>query len=90
MAAMNTMLAGMKSGGVEIWVAHSGGRDRRDVSTGKIPITPFDQRGGVGNRHVIIIFVVSRVIDALVVVIISVGGDDHHLTVIRRLNNASR
>jgi len=44
MAAMNTMLAGMKSGGMAIWVAPSGGRDRRDVSTGKIPVAPFDQK----------------------------------------------
>ena len=43
-------------------------------------------RGGVGNRRGIIILVVSRVIDALVVVVISVGGDDHRLTVIRRLD----
>lgn len=44
MAAMNTMLSGMKEGGMAIWVAPSGGRDRRDVVTGKIPIAPFDQK----------------------------------------------
>ena len=44
MAAMNSMLAGMKEGGLAIWVAPSGGRDRRDVSTGKIPVAPFDQK----------------------------------------------
>lgn len=44
MAAMNSMLAGLKEGGMAIWVAPSGGRDRRDVSTGKIPIAPFDQK----------------------------------------------
>ncbi|KAL3801727.1 hypothetical protein ACHAW5_005827 [Stephanodiscus triporus] len=44
MAAMNSMLSGMKDGGMAIWVAPSGGRDRRDVSTGKIPIAPFDQK----------------------------------------------
>lgn len=44
MAAMSSMLAGMKQGGMAIWVAPSGGRDRRDVSTGKIPIAPFDQK----------------------------------------------
>lgn len=44
MAAMNSMLAGLKDGGMAIWVAPSGGRDRRDVSTGKIPIAPFDQK----------------------------------------------
>ncbi|KAL3808085.1 hypothetical protein ACHAXA_006847 [Cyclostephanos tholiformis] len=44
MSAMNSMLLGMKDGGMSIWVAPSGGRDRRDVSTGKIPIAPFDQK----------------------------------------------
>mmetsp|Transcript_41502 Transcript_41502/g.74813 ORF Transcript_41502/g.74813 Transcript_41502/m.74813 type:complete len:462 (-) Transcript_41502:124-1509(-) len=44
MAAMSSMLAGLKKGGMAIWVAPSGGRDRRDVSTGKIPIAPFDQK----------------------------------------------
>jgi glycerol-3-phosphate O-acyltransferase len=44
MAAMNSMLAGLKDGGMAIWVAPSGGRDRRDVATGKIPIAPFDQK----------------------------------------------
>ena len=44
MAAMNSMLSGMKEGGMAIWVAPSGGRDRRDVETGKIPIAPFDQK----------------------------------------------
>jgi len=44
MAAMSSMLQGMKTGGMAIWVAPSGGRDRRDVDTGKIPIAPFDQK----------------------------------------------
>lgn len=44
MAAMNSMLMGLKEGGMAIWVAPSGGRDRRDVETGKIPIAPFDQK----------------------------------------------
>jgi len=44
LAAMNGMLQMLKEGGVAIWVAPSGGRDRRDVSTGKIPIAPFDQK----------------------------------------------
>lgn len=44
MAAMSSMLGGMKEGGMAIWVAPSGGRDRRDVATGKIPIAPFDQK----------------------------------------------
>ncbi|KAL3801907.1 hypothetical protein ACHAWO_010679 [Cyclotella atomus] len=44
MAAMNEMLQGMKDGGMAIWVAPSGGRDRRTVSNGKIPIATFDQK----------------------------------------------
>mmetsp|Transcript_11015 Transcript_11015/g.27092 ORF Transcript_11015/g.27092 Transcript_11015/m.27092 type:complete len:466 (-) Transcript_11015:240-1637(-) len=44
MAAMSSMLGGLKEGGMAIWVAPSGGRDRRDVATGKIPIAPFDQK----------------------------------------------
>lgn len=44
MAAMNSMLTGLKAGGMAIWVAPSGGRDRRDVGSGKIPIAPFDQK----------------------------------------------
>eukprot|EP00581_Thalassiosira_minuscula_P011175 CAMPEP_0183721002 /NCGR_PEP_ID=MMETSP0737-20130205/13452_1 /TAXON_ID=385413 /ORGANISM="Thalassiosira miniscula, Strain CCMP1093" /LENGTH=456 /DNA_ID=CAMNT_0025950961 /DNA_START=136 /DNA_END=1506 /DNA_ORIENTATION=+ len=44
MSAMNSMLTGLREGGMAIWVAPSGGRDRRDVSTGKIPIAPFDQK----------------------------------------------
>lgn len=44
MQAMSAMLAGLKEGGMAIWVAPSGGRDRRDVSNGKIPIAPFDQK----------------------------------------------
>jgi len=44
MAAMNSMLMGLKEGGMAIWVAPSGGRDRRDVETGKIPIAPFDSK----------------------------------------------
>ena len=44
MQAMNAMLGGLKDGGMAIWVAPSGGRDRRDVASGKIPIAPFDQK----------------------------------------------
>mmetsp|Transcript_3544 Transcript_3544/g.7742 ORF Transcript_3544/g.7742 Transcript_3544/m.7742 type:complete len:451 (+) Transcript_3544:163-1515(+) len=44
MSAMSSMLGGLKEGGMAIWVAPSGGRDRRDVETGKIPIAPFDQK----------------------------------------------
>jgi len=41
MGAMQQM---MKQGGLSIWVAPSGGRDRRNVATGEIPIAPFDQK----------------------------------------------
>lgn len=44
MAAMNEMLQGLKEGGMAIWVAPSGGRDRRDIKSGKIPIASFDQK----------------------------------------------
>lgn len=43
-ATMNTMLGMMKQGGVSIWVAPSGGRDRRDVDTCEVPVAPFDQK----------------------------------------------
>lgn len=42
--AMAALTKSMKEGGSCIWVAPSGGRDRRDVSTGEIPITPFDRK----------------------------------------------
>lgn len=44
LAAMNGMLKKLKKGGSCIWVAPSGGRDRRDLETGKVPIAPFDQK----------------------------------------------
>lgn len=44
LAAMNGMLQMKKSGGAMIWVAPSGGRDRRDLETGKVPIAKFDQK----------------------------------------------
>jgi len=44
MKAMSGMLSKLKEGGAMIWVAPSGGRDRRDVSTGKTPIAPFDAK----------------------------------------------
>ncbi len=44
MSAMNGMLRKLKKGGACIWVAPSGGRDRRDMETGKVPIAPFDQK----------------------------------------------
>ena len=44
LAAMNGMLKKMKAGGCLLWVAPSGGRDRRDVDSGKTPIAPFDSK----------------------------------------------
>lgn len=44
LAAMSGMLKKLKKGGTAIWVAPSGGRDRRDLDTGKVPIAPFDQK----------------------------------------------
>merc|ERR1712113_136735 len=38
------MLDLFRKGGAAVWVAPSGGRDRRDLSTGKVPIAPFDQK----------------------------------------------
>jgi glycerol-3-phosphate O-acyltransferase len=44
LAAMSGMLKGLKAGGYILWVAPSGGRDRRDVESGKTPIAPFDKK----------------------------------------------
>ena len=44
MRAMSGMLKKLKQGGTIIWVAPSGGRDRRDTTTGKTPIAPFDSK----------------------------------------------
>ena len=44
LGAMSGMLGKLKNGGSIIWVAPSGGRDRRDLETGKVPIAPFDQK----------------------------------------------
>jgi len=44
MQAMGGMLAKLKKGGCMLWVAPSGGRDRRDVESGKTPIAPFDSK----------------------------------------------
>merc|ERR1711990_862555 len=38
------MLKGMKAGGCLLWVAPSGGRDRRNVETNEVPIAPFDEK----------------------------------------------
>jgi glycerol-3-phosphate O-acyltransferase len=42
--AMGGMLKKLKAGGCLLWVAPSGGRDRRDVETGRTPIAPFDSK----------------------------------------------
>ena len=42
--AMSAMLKSMKKGGALLWVAPSGGRDRRDTVTGKVPCAPFDSK----------------------------------------------
>ncbi len=34
----------MKEGGCALWVAPSGGRDRRNVETGEVPIADFDSK----------------------------------------------
>ena len=44
MKAMNAMLGDLKKGGTIIWVAPSGGRDRRNVETGEVPLAPFDSK----------------------------------------------
>lgn len=44
MAAMSGMLGKLKKGSCLLWVAPSGGRDRRDVDTGKTPIAHFDSK----------------------------------------------
>ena len=44
LAAMGGMLEKLKQGGCILWVAPSGGRDRRDVESGKTPIAPFDDK----------------------------------------------
>mmetsp|Transcript_1043 Transcript_1043/g.1309 ORF Transcript_1043/g.1309 Transcript_1043/m.1309 type:complete len:416 (-) Transcript_1043:114-1361(-) len=42
--AMSSMLSLLKEGGTSLWVAPSGGRDRRDVDTGEVPLAPFDSK----------------------------------------------
>jgi glycerol-3-phosphate O-acyltransferase len=44
MRAMSALLDGFKRGGSLIWVAPSGGRDRRNVETGDVPIADFDSK----------------------------------------------
>ena len=42
--AMSAMLKKFKKGGCLLWVAPSGGRDRRDLDTGKVPPAEFDSK----------------------------------------------
>jgi len=42
--AMNELLSKLKKGGTLLWVAPSGGRDRRNVETGEVPLAPFDHK----------------------------------------------
>mmetsp|Transcript_6053 Transcript_6053/g.12702 ORF Transcript_6053/g.12702 Transcript_6053/m.12702 type:complete len:424 (-) Transcript_6053:726-1997(-) len=44
MRAMSGMLGKLKAGGCILWVAPSGGRDRRNVEAGNTPIAPFDDK----------------------------------------------
>lgn len=44
LASMSAMLGMMREGGCALWVAPSGGRDRRNVETGDVPIAGFDQK----------------------------------------------
>lgn len=42
--SMNKLLIKLKQGGTAIWVAPSGGRDRRDLESGEVPLAPFDSK----------------------------------------------
>lgn len=42
--AMSGMLKEFKKGGALLWVAPSGGRDRRDLDTKTVPLAPFDSK----------------------------------------------
>ena len=42
--AMSALTDRLKQGGALIWLAPSGGRDRRNVETGDVPIAPFDSK----------------------------------------------
>lgn len=44
LSAMSGMLKMLVKGGASIWVAPSGGRDRRDIDSNEVPIAPFDQK----------------------------------------------
>jgi glycerol-3-phosphate O-acyltransferase len=42
--AMSGLLKKLKLGGQLLWVAPSGGRDRRDMTTGQVPLAMFDSK----------------------------------------------
>ena len=42
--AMNGILRKMKKGRLIIYIASSGGRNRRALDSGKVPVAPFDQK----------------------------------------------
>ncbi|KAL7567129.1 hypothetical protein ACA910_009456 [Epithemia clementina (nom. ined.)] len=42
--AMSALTDRLKQGGTLLWLAPSGGRDRRNVETGEVPIAPFDRK----------------------------------------------
>jgi glycerol-3-phosphate O-acyltransferase len=44
LSAMGSMLELLKKGGCALWVAPSGGRDRRDLTTREVPPAPFDSK----------------------------------------------
>ena len=44
LAAMSGMLTKLRKGGTTIWVAPSGGRDRKNLESGNIPIAAFDPK----------------------------------------------
>ncbi|KAI2511365.1 phosphate acyltransferase [Fragilaria crotonensis] len=44
LSAMGSMLEMLKKGGCVLWVAPSGGRDRRDLATREVPPAPFDSK----------------------------------------------
>lgn len=42
--AMSSLLSLFKEGGCFLWIAPSGGRDRRITETGEVPVAPFDYK----------------------------------------------
>lgn len=41
LASMSALLSKLRNGGLAVWVAPSGGRDRRNVETNEVPLAPF-------------------------------------------------